>query len=71
MILTKQELADISGLKRPDAMRRWLDRQQIPYIVGADKWPRVLQEIMMARMGVKTRQAPVQEAEPELLLHHA
>lgn len=68
MILTKQELSDISGLKRPDAVRRWLDRQKIPYLVGADGWPRVLQDIMMDRMGAKVRPVPVKE--PELLLHH-
>ena len=51
MILATKTLAEITGLQRPSAVRRWLDRERIPYVVGADGWPRVLEAIMMQRMG--------------------
>lgn len=52
-ILAKQELRELTGLKRPSAIRRWLEQQRIPYMVGADGWPRVLQALIMNRLGGK------------------
>lgn len=66
MILTRKELIDLAGLQRPSAVRRWLDMQHIPYLVGADGWPRVLQSAMLDRMGA--RAVPVRE--PQLRLRH-
>jgi len=68
MILAIKTLAEITGLQRPSAVRRWLDRERIPYVVGADGWPRVLEAIMMERMGGKV--APPATREPQLRLCH-
>jgi hypothetical protein len=67
VILPRDTLIDITGLKRRSAVRRWLDRQGIPYLVGADGWPRVLQAVMMERLGAQAPQIP----EPKLRLRHA
>lgn len=64
-ILTKSDLMELTGLQRPAAIKRWLERQRIPYMVGADGWPRVLQALIMNRLGVKT-EAPAPE--PQLRL---
>lgn len=53
-ILTRSDLMDLTGLQRPAAIKRWLERQRIPYMVGADGWPRVLQAFILSRLGVKT-----------------
>jgi len=65
MFLSRDDLKALCGLQRPSAVRRWLDRQKWPYVVGADGWPRVLEEIMMERMG---GQIKVPANEPELIL---
>lgn len=66
-ILGKEELSGLSGLQRPSAVRRWLDRQGIPYLDGGDGWPRVLQAVILERMG-----GPVipPAPEPRLRLRH-
>ena len=68
MILAIKTLAEITGLQRPSAVRRWLDRERIPYVVGADGWPRVLEAIMMQRMGGQA--ATPAAREPQLRLRH-
>lgn len=45
------DLKRLTGLERPSAIRRFLTRERIPYMVGADGWPRVLQAIIMDRLG--------------------
>ena len=65
--LTKSDLMELTGLQRPSAIKRWLERQRIPYMVGADGWPRVLQTLIMNRMGGKT-EAP--RPEPQLRLRN-
>ena len=51
MILQNKELTELSGLQRPSAIRRWLERNRIPYMPGADGWPRVLQATILERLG--------------------
>ena len=63
------ELARLTGLQRPSAIRRWLDRNKIPYINGADGRPRVLQIIIIERMGGAAVMPPA--SEPKLRLRHA
>lgn len=48
-----ETLKRLTGLERPSAVRRFLDKQKppIPYMLGADGWPRVLQVILVARLG--------------------
>jgi hypothetical protein len=45
------ELKLLTGLERPSAIRRFLTKQRIPFMVGADGWPRVLQAIILERLG--------------------
>ena len=48
---TKEDLKSLTGLERPHAIRRFLARQRIPFMVGADGWPRVLNAIIMEKLG--------------------
>jgi hypothetical protein len=66
--LTPDELADLSGLERPSAIKRWLADNRMPFLEGADGWPRVLRAAMLARLGgTKIQDKP----EPRLRLRHA
>lgn len=51
--VSPDDLKRLTGLERPSAVRRFLTRERIPYMVGADGWPRVLQAIIMDRLGGK------------------
>ena len=46
MFLTDEALAQLTGLQRPSAMCRWLEREGIPFVVAADGKPRVLQAVI-------------------------
>lgn len=50
-IVPRETLQSLTGLKRQSAIKRFLDRQKIPYIMGADGWPKVLHAIIVERMG--------------------
>lgn len=63
-----EELKLISGLQRPSAICRFLSEHRIPYLTGADGWPRVLSAIIVERMGGK--QAPPVSVEPQLRLRN-
>ncbi len=64
MFLTIAELRELTDLERQAAIRRWLDRQRIPFIVAANGWPKVLRCVIMERLGAQVT-APT--AEPELI----
>lgn len=68
MFLTDEALAQLTGLQRPSAMRRWLEREGIPFVVAADGKPRVLQAVIMGRLG---GQVVPPNPEPRLRLRHA
>lgn len=63
---TPEELKRLTGLERPSAIKRFLTRQRIPYMVGADGWPRVLNAILMQRLGGHV----TPPAEPQLRLRN-
>ncbi|MET1491567.1 DUF4224 domain-containing protein [Uliginosibacterium paludis] len=65
IFLTRTNLTELSGRKRPNAVRAWLDCQGIPYVVGADKWPRVLEAAILSKMGMADSSAG---EEPRLIL---
>ena len=68
MFLANPTLCQLSGLRRPSAICRWLHAQRIPYVVGADRWPRVLDVIIQERLGVgRHTPAPL---EPQLRLRN-
>lgn len=67
MFLANSTLCQLSGLRRPSAICRWLQAQRIPYVVGADSWPRVLDLIIQERLGVG-RNTTTPMHEPQLRL---
>lgn len=52
-IATADDLKCLTGLTRPHAIKRYLDEESIPYMMGADGWPRVLQAVLLERLGGK------------------
>lgn len=64
MFLTTDELRELSGCGRKSTVLGWLDSQRIPYIVGADGWPRVSRAVICARLGESLNPKP----EPRLHL---
>lgn len=71
MFMSREHLKELSGLQRPDAVARWLTRERIPYIVGADKWPRVLESVVRKRLGESPKDIPSSISEPQLRLLRA
>jgi hypothetical protein len=65
---SREDLKSLTGLQRPNAIKRFLTRQRIPYIVGADGWPRVLQSAIFERMGGPI--IPPTHGEPQLRLRN-
>jgi hypothetical protein len=51
MFLTADELADLTGLKRPTAQYLWLRDNGWPVELDARKRPRLLRAVVEARMG--------------------
>ncbi len=50
-LLTREDLCALTGLKRPDAIARWLKSQGIPHIVAPDAWPRVHAVVIESLLG--------------------
>jgi hypothetical protein len=51
MFLTADEIADLTGLKRPTAQYLWLRDNGWPVELDARKRPRLLRAVVEARMG--------------------
>jgi len=51
MFLSRDELKELSGGKRPSSICHWLDSEGIRYAVGLDGWPRVLRSVILVRFG--------------------
>lgn len=60
LCLTRAELVELSERERPSAIRRWLDKRSIPYILDADGWPKVL------RSAIDREPQKPQDTEPRL-----
>lgn len=43
MLLTRDQVKDLSGYRKPSCQIRWLKKQGLPFFVGADGYPRVLE----------------------------
>ncbi len=67
MLLTPEEVEDLTGYRKPSAQIRWLDAQQIPYLVGGDGRPKVLRAPLVERLGGFVTQ-PSTRQEPPLRL---
>lgn len=51
MFLSRSELQEMTGYKRPTAMRRWLGENGFEYAVAADGYPRVLRAFVTKKLG--------------------
>lgn len=67
MLLTPEEVEDLTGYRKPSSQIRWLDAQQIPYLVGGDGRPKVLRAPLVERLGGSVTQ-PSTRQEPQLRL---
>lgn len=57
MFLTADEVADLTGLKRPTAQASWLRANGWPVEVDAAGRPKVLRAVVEARMGAMSTEA--------------
>lgn len=64
MFLTKDEVAELTGYKKPSAQIRWLQEQKFGFVVGGDGIPKVLSQVVISRLGGQT----TQKKSPELRL---
>ncbi|MGY2277403.1 DUF4224 domain-containing protein [Pseudomonas monsensis] len=59
MFLTPEEVANLTGYKRPAAQIRWLTAERYGFAVGGDGHPKVLRQVVIGRMGgVQSRKEP-------------
>lgn len=68
-LLTRDDLRALTGLKRPDAIARWLRAQGIPHITAPDAWPRVhavVVESLLGANGTTIAKARPRRREPVL-----
>ena len=63
MFLEDEELAELTRLKRPSAQAKWLQRNGIRYVTGADGSPRVLRSAIEKMLGGAVRP---KGAEPDM-----
>lgn len=63
MILTRDELRDLSGYSQRTRQKRWLAENGIPFLTGADGFPRVSRQTIEERLGVKAQR---KQAEPNI-----
>lgn len=65
MLLTPEELEQLTGYQKSSAQARWLTRERLPFVKGGDGKMKVLRQVIEQRLGLKT-EAP--KAEPRLRL---
>lgn len=51
MFMTPDEVADMTGYLRPKDQVRWLQAEKFGYLIGADGKPKVLRQVVLARLG--------------------
>jgi len=61
LCFTREELQEMAGRTRRSAVVRWLDARQIPYVLDADGWPKVLRTAVLDQS-----HATPHPAEPQL-----
>ncbi|MFI8479685.1 DUF4224 domain-containing protein [Pseudomonas sp. NPDC078700] len=49
--LSPEEIEALTGYKKPSAQRRWLADQEIPFIEGGDGQIKVLEVVVLQRLG--------------------
>ena len=51
MFMTQDEVADMTGYLRPKDQVRWLQAEKFGFVIGADGKPKVLRQVVLARLG--------------------
>lgn len=64
-LLTSEELEVLSGYRKPTAQSRWLKQNDFPFVLGGDGRPKVLRQVVEARLGGKVTEI---KREPQLRL---
>lgn len=64
MFLTRDEMADLTGYKKPSAQIKWLRTEKFSFAVGGDGHPKVLRQVVISRLGGESEQ----RKSPELRL---
>ncbi|MHC8396110.1 DUF4224 domain-containing protein [Pseudomonas sp. LB3P93] len=54
MFLTKEEVAELTGYKKPSAQIKWFQVQQIGLAVGGDGHPKALRQTVINRLAGQT-----------------
>jgi hypothetical protein len=65
LLLTSEEVADLSGHQKPSAQARWLKQNDFPFVTGGDGHPKVLRLVVETRLGEKSI---AKKREPQLRL---
>lgn len=58
LLITPDELADLTDYKRAASQVGWLLERGIPFDVGASGRPKVLRSVILTRLGVDQTQIP-------------
>ncbi|GFZ63225.1 MULTISPECIES: DUF4224 domain-containing protein [Pseudomonas] len=59
MFMTPDEVADMTGYVRPKDQLKWLQAERFGYLIGADGKPKVLRQVVVARLGgIAERKGP-------------
>lgn len=61
MFMTPAEVAEMTGYLRPKDQARWLQTEKFGFVIGADGKPKVLRQVVLARLG-----AHLEKKGPEL-----
>lgn len=68
LVLTREELKEVTGAAQRVTQRRSLDALGIPYLVNLDGWPVVLRSEAIAALGGRAASASPESKEATLYL---
>lgn len=63
-ILTAAEIRELTGCRQRAKCIRQLAAQDVPFVIAADGWPRVLRDALMPGSVISMREA--KDSEPDL-----
>jgi len=66
MFLTEEEVAELTGYKRARDQVRWLERERFGFVIDGNGRPKVLREVVLARLGSVSSKR--KEPQPQLRL---
>lgn len=66
MLLTPEELEQLTGYQKSSAQARWLTRERLPFVIGGDGKLKVLRLTIEQRLGASM--VTVHQREPQLRL---